>query len=116
MGVEWGWDGGETWQRRRCRFRQESLPVLSRIIFAVFSLRRKCMLGEARLVVVGLVCRIVQWVLGLGTSQVLLTSAAANQSDARPGHEDSGFNVGPMSLAKGPPLPIYCPSTPLDLQ
>lgn len=55
------------------------------------------MLGEARLVVVGLVRRTVQWVLGPGTSQVLLSSAAANQSDARPGYEDSGSSVGPMS-------------------
>lgn len=83
---------------------------MPQITFAIFSLKGKYMLGEARLVVVGLECRAVQWLLESRTSQVPLTSAAANQSNARPGHEDCWSNVDPLLLAKGLPLPIYRPS------
>lgn len=57
--------------KRRERIRQESLPYLPQITFAIFSLKGKHMFeayGEARMVVLGLAYRAVQWLLGAGTS------------------------------------------------
>lgn len=69
-------------------FRQDTLPDLPQITFAIFSLKRKCTLGEAMPVAVRVECKAVRWLLGPGTSQAPLMAAATNQSNVRPGCED----------------------------
>lgn len=101
--------------RRSRRIRQESLPDLPQITFAVFCLKRKFMSGEVRLVAVGLAWRAVWWLLGPGTSQVLLIAAAADQSIYEIRTWRLWVQCGSLASSKGTTfshfLPIYSSGT-----
>lgn len=65
--------GGKEWGRRRMA-KKESLPDLPEITYVIFSLKRKCILGEARLCAV---CAVTCDLTGP------VTAAVVNQSNAR---------------------------------